>query len=210
MVRLGSELRNALPYPFVMRRRSVRMSTPESSALRMSRPAACFVSSTAAGSTYRRQAWSSRVARSQDSGSVGLEKGSLGMTTPFERGAWRVEPFPEALEREQGQMLVGQEVVAQAFDRHAPFLADQAQIVALQRRLHRFEAVLHLAPVREQREHGTALRAVHVDEQLLRARAGSRRRSVRECRSPRTRSCGRRSRSWNPAGTNGTATVRRC
>ena len=64
-------------------------------------------------------------------------------------------------------MLVGEEIVAQALYRHAPLLTHEAQIILLEGGLYLFKASLHLATVREEREHRPALRTMRLDEQLL-------------------------------------------
>ena len=141
----------------------------------MSRPAACCVSSTAAGSTYRRQAWSSRVARSQDSGSSQLGEGRLGDDDAFQRGAQGASNPSRSSSRANRDRCSSARKSSRSPLTDTPhfLLADQAQIVALERRLHRFEAVLHPRDrsVDQGRCRNRAARGARRQSQLLPAQA---------------------------------------
>ena len=124
---------------------------------------------TAAGKTYLRQAASSlcrALARQRISG---LRERELGNDHAFKRGSRSVEALPKNSSAKKRQMLVGEEVVAEPLHRNAPFLADEPQVVSLQNRLNLIEALLHLTPVREQRQHGSMLSEVGFYQQLLQA-----------------------------------------
>ena len=78
-----------------------------------------------------------------------LHEGELRDNDAFQGCTRGIEPFPEAFQREQRQVLISKEVIAQTLHRHAPLLAHQAQIIAFQFRLNIVEATLHLATVRK-------------------------------------------------------------
>lgn len=85
----------------------------------------------------------------------------------FQCGTGGIEAFPEALQGEQRQVLVFQEVVSQAFRGNAPFLTYEPQPRFFQRGVDRAETFFHFATIREQREHASVLRKMRLRKEIF-------------------------------------------
>ena len=64
-------------------------------------------------------------------------------------------------------MPVFDEIITKAFNGNSPFLTNEAQILFLEYRLNDFEALLHFAPIGEQRQHRPLLRDVRARQKPL-------------------------------------------
>ena len=137
---------------------------------RIRRPAACLTEITASGREYFHQARSSRRSRSRTRGSLGLAKGSLGMTT--QRRVSPVASKPSQNERRAMSERHGllHKALTQPPGRRPPALTDDLEPRGRQARPQRLIDALHVPSVGEEREDRATHGNVHVEEQVLEGR----------------------------------------
>ena len=140
---------------------------PRSSALRIRRPAACFVSNTAAGDIAP-PGGVVATARSQERGSVGFEKGSFGITTPFNVAPGASNPSQKLFRAKRDKCSSARKSSRSPFT-DTPHFWHTTRKSSLPSELccTSSEAIFHFAAIREQGKHRPVLGTVSVDEQAL-------------------------------------------